>query len=375
MKPSKNSNILLNSLFMTLLITALLPALTSCKKKEEKAAEEAARPVKMMTVGAGTAGGATKYPGTVRAAQRVDLAFQVSGPLIELPVKEGQDMKKGQLIARIKPRDFETDLNKAKARSLEAQQQYDRYRELYIKKQVSKADFDKYKSQFDVAKAREKEARDALKDTYLRAPFTGVIAKRYVDNYTEVRAKEPIVSLQDISHVEILVDVPERIMVTIGGQSRTETVAYAEFAAAPGKLYPLTLKEYKTEADPQTQTYQVTVLMPQPKDLNILPGMTANVIQKSALESDKQEQASGPVIVPAAAVFPDETGVPHVWVVDRETMTVTRRKVASGDLTGADQMQITEGLQPGESIAVTGVTQLREGMKVSDLSTLEGYGK
>ena len=161
MKPSKNSNILLNSLFMTLLITALLPALTSCKKKEEKAAEEAARPVKMMTVGAGTAGGATKYPGTVRAAQRVDLAFQVSGPLIELPVKEGQDMKKGQLIARIKPRDFETDLNKAKARSLEAQQQYDRYRELYIKKQVSKADFDKYKSQFDVAKAREKEARDA----------------------------------------------------------------------------------------------------------------------------------------------------------------------------------------------------------------------
>ncbi|MCD2452269.1 biotin/lipoyl-binding protein [Methylicorpusculum oleiharenae] len=49
-------------------------------------------------------------PGTVRASDRVDLAFQVSGPLIELPVKEGQPVKKGDLLARIDPRDYETNL-------------------------------------------------------------------------------------------------------------------------------------------------------------------------------------------------------------------------------------------------------------------------
>lgn len=375
MKSRKNFRKPVTCLFIAFLAATLLPLMTSCKKKEEKPKEEVARPVKMMIVGAGMAGGATKYPGTVRAAQRVDLAFQVSGPLIELPVEESQDMKKGQLIARILPRDFETELSKTKAKSLEAEQQYNRYRELYIKKQVSKADFDKYKAQYDIAKAREKEARDALKDTYLRAPFTGVIAKRYVDNYKDVRAKEPIVSLQDISQIEILLDLPESVMVTLGKRKRTDTVAFAEFAAAPGKLYPATLKEYKTEADPQTQTYQVTLLMPQPKNLNVLPGMTANIIRKSAIEKDDQEKESGPVVIPAAAVFPDETGVPHVWVIDRTTMTVTRRKVRAGDLTGADSMQITEGLQSGETIAVTGVTQLREGMKVSDLSQLEGYGK
>ena len=355
MKPSEHCKKTLKSLLMILFIAVLMPVMTSCKKKEEKAAEEVARPVKMMTVGAGTAGGAMKYPGTVRASQRVDLAFQVSGPLIELPVKEGQDMKKGQLIARIKPRDFETDLTKAKARSLEAEQQYDRYRELYIKKQVSKADFDKYKSQYDVAKAREKEARDALKDTYLRAPFTGVIAKRYVDNFKEVRAKEPIVSLQDISHVEILVDVPERIMVTIGGQSRTETVAYAEFAAAPGKLYPLTLKEYKTEADPQTQTYQVTVLMPQPKDLNILPGMTA----RARIVIDPESAWS----VPATAAQADENGQPYVWKVEPSGMTVSRSPVKTGPFT-ADRVLLKSGVQEGDIVAISGVTSLREGMQV-----------
>lgn len=409
---------------LTVVLTVLV---TSCGKEEDQATKEVVRPVKTMTITPSGDVSARTYPGRVRASQRVDLAFQVSGPLIKLTVEEGQQVKKGQLLARIDPRDFETDLAKinsdigraranleamqvgarpedikileaeieaAKARLLNAEHQYKRYRDLYIRKQVSKADFDLHKSERDIAKAnlnttiqnlekgkagarkedieamqatirgleaKRKRSQDALDDTYLQAPFSGVIAKRYVENFEEVKAKQSIVSLDDISHVEILVDVPEIVVATIKG--KRSMVALAEFAAAPGKQYPLSLKEFSTRADPRTQTYQVTLQMRQPEGINILPGMTASVVQ----HRPKEEDDTGRFVIPAIAVFADEAGNSHAWVVDRDTMTVHRRKVTTGELTGTDSIQILDGLQSDEMIAISGVSRLREGMKVRHL--------
>jgi RND family efflux transporter MFP subunit len=349
---------------------ALLFFWSGCSKQEEEVVREVVRPVKLLTIQGNTTATRRTFPGRVRASQRVDLAFQVAGPLIELPVVEGQNVNKGQLIARILPRDFETELAKAKAKTLDAEQQYQRYRDLYIKKQVSKADFDKFKSEFDIARARQKETEDTLADTYLRAPFDGVIAKRYVENFEDVQAKQAIVSVQDISQVEILIDVPENVMITLK-QETNQRKADAEFTAAPGKHYPLSLKEYSTAADPRTQTYQVTLLMTQPKDITVRPGMTANVV--GTTESGQVAVIS--ITIPAAAVFADETGSSHVWVVNRETMTVHRRPVTTGSLAGTADISITNGLEPGETIAVTGVSQLRENMKISDLAEQEGYNR
>ena len=211
----KNSTKCIKQLLSAILAVALLFSWSGCSKQEEEVVREVVRPVKLLTIEGDTTSIRRTFPGRVRASQRVDLAFQVAGPLIELPVTEGQNVNKGQLLARILPRDFETELAKAKAKTLDAEQQYQRYRDLYIKKQVSKADFDKYKSEFDIARARQKETEDTLADTYLKAPFDGVIAKRYVENFEDVQAKQPIVSVQDISEVGILVDVPESIMITL----------------------------------------------------------------------------------------------------------------------------------------------------------------
>ncbi len=347
---------------MSLLIVGVMLLLTSCGKKEETAPREVLRPVKMMTIAAGDQVMKRTFPGRVSAAQNVDLSFKVSGPLIELPVNEGQVMKKGQIIARILPRDFQTAQAQAQARALEAEQQYQRYRDLFIQKQVSKADFDKYKSARDIAKAQEDDARHALEDTYLRAPFAGAVAKKFVDNFEDVRAKEPIVSLQDTSSIEIRINVPESVMASI--KEAGSGTAVAEFAAAPGKQYQLSLKEYSTAADPQTQTYRVTFLMPQPEDLTVLPGMTASVLGSRSVHTEATDR----IIIPAVAVFADEGGLPQVWVVDKETSEVKRRQVSTGNLTGTDSILITNGIEPGETIAVSGVSQLRQGMKVRPLN-------
>jgi RND family efflux transporter MFP subunit len=210
------------------------------------------------------------------------------------------------------------------------------------------------------------EAKNKLKYTYLRAPFDGVIARRYVDNFQEVRMKQPVVTLDDLSSVEILVDVPENLMAVIRAG---EAEGVAEFPSNPGKQYPVTLKEFATRADPTTQTYQVVLTMPAPDDIRVLPGMTASVSGKEAVRDTAAEH----IVIPAIAVFADESGKSNVWVVDPETMKVAERPVETGELTGSASIQILKGLNPGDQIAVTGVAQLREGMQVRDLKDLEGY--
>jgi len=343
----------------TVVAVAVVGLLFGCGKKDEPAPKEVVRPVKIITVAGGAETGPISLPGKTRASQRVDLSFKVSGPLVELPAEEGQEVKRGQLLARILPRDFQINLDQAKARAIEAERQYDRYKELYVRKQVSKAEFDRYKASRDVSAAQLEDAQNALKDTYLKAPFDGVVAKRYVENHQDVQAKQPIVFLQDISAIEILVDIPETLMVQI--REGREPQAVAKFAVAPDLTFPLKLKEFSTEADPQTQTYQVVMVMPRPEGINILPGMTATVegSRKSAPGDTTR------IVIPAIAVTEDSARQAFVWVLNEADMTVKKTAVRVGEMTGSDGIVILDGLRGGEKIVVSGVTKLQEGMKVS----------
>ncbi len=351
-------------LIRTIRLAVLLPmflvlAFSACSKEEVKEKRVVIKPVKLMTVKDTAATLRQGFPATVRAAKRAILSFKVSGPLVALPVDEGQHVKKGDLIAQIDKRDYQIALEEAQASFREAEQQFRRYKELYAKKQVSKADFDRYRAARDVARARMEDARNALLDTTLRAPFDGVIAKRYVENYQKVKAKDPIVNLQDISKIEILVDVPELVMAAI--RERGGGNAVVQFDSIPGKKFPLKLKEFSTEADPATQTYQVVFVMDQPSEANILPGMTASVTATSA------EAAGTPssfILIPAIAVLDAPGNHPYVWVYDAKEGVVHRREVKIGRLQGSSSIQILDGLKPGEQIVVAGVTKLTEGMKV-----------
>ncbi len=345
--------------FIALLMgLSLALMLCGCGKKEETVKKEVIRPVKIFTVTGGTDARSLTFPGKTRAHKRVELSFKVSGPLVELPVEEGQALKKGQLIARILPRDYKINLDQAKARSIEADRQYERYKELYIRKQVSKAEFDRYKASKDVARAKLEDAKNALKDTYLKAPFDGVIAKRHVENFEEVTAKQPIVFFQDISKIEVLVDVPENIMAQIRDKSVFSAVA--TFSIAPDKKFPLKLKEFSTEADPQTQTYQIVAVMAQPSGINVLPGMTATVMGTADIET----KTASKIVIPAIAVMEDAEEFAFVWRLEKEKMTVHKTRIKVAEMTGSSGITVLEGLKGGDRIVISGLTKLQEGMKV-----------
>lgn len=330
-----------------------------CKNKDEAPPPEVVKPVKLMTVQSGQEELSVSLPGRVRAARRSELSFKVSGPLSELPIVEGQLIKKGDLVAQILPRDFQTAVNEARARELAAEQQYRRYKDLYAKKQVSKADFDRYRAARDVARAQLDDASNALKDTTLLAPFDGVIAKRYVENFEKVQAKEPIAFLQHTDELEILIDVPELMIARF--RSDKNVNVNAEFDSIPGKSFPLTVKEFSTEADPATQTFQVVMLLKQPEEANILPGMTSKV---TSISDAAGESIASSIIIPAIAVLNDADGNNYVWLFDPDAGTVKKTKVQVSQLEGTDKISITEGLTGGENVVVTGVTKLRDGQKV-----------
>jgi RND family efflux transporter MFP subunit len=342
---------------VVLLTAALL--FFGCSKEEPAEQPEVIRPVKVMTVQAGTTVLSHSFPGTVRAARRSELSFKVSGPLVKLPVEEGQHVKKGDIVAQIQKRDFLTALDEAQARNLEAEKQFHRYKELYARKQVSRADYDRYRAARDVARAKLEDARNRLKDTSLKAPFDGIISKRFVENFQKVQAKEPIVNLQDITRIEVLVNVPELLMADL--KNRRGKDVTAAFETIPGKTFKLKIKEFSTQADPATQTYQVVMVMDQPAEANILPGMTAMV---TARVSEDAAAAVPAIVIPAIAVLDDPGNKPYVWLLDKNTSTARKVPVTIGRLEGSADIIVKEGLKGGETLIIAGITQLEEGMKV-----------
>ena len=367
---------LLSAFFLLAVISSILIA---CGKKAEEAPPEVIRPVKTATVSAGTEITGMTLPGTVRASQRVELAFkEVGGRLIELPIegREGQQVEQGELLARIDPKDFKTDLNRVQGRLKEAlaeldlaKAEFDRVKR--IQKQdagaVSGVDIDRKREAVNAMQGRIRalqaaveSAKNLLSYTNLKAPFAGVIAQRFVDNFQNVQPKQPILALEDVTQVEILIDVPENVVAVANSTEDEDIKAVAQFPTAPDKQYELQLKEYATRADAATQTYQVVLQMPQPEDLNIYPGMTATV----TLAAGSSATADSAIVIPAIAVVAKPDGTSFVWEINPDDMTVHQRKVKVGAVTGTENIRIVDGLEGGEKIAVAGVLKLQEGMKV-----------
>jgi len=340
----------------TLVFTALV--LTACDEPPPAAPAEVARPAQIVTVGATDLGSGLRFPGRVRAVKRAELAFDVAGKLVEFPVTEGQTLKAGQLIAALDPEAFQLQLSAAQAEYDKARADYKRVEKVWQETQaVARAEVDQKRTAMEVSRSRYAAARKEFEDTRLTAPFDGIVTRRYVENFQAVQAKEPVASLQDLAELEVVIHVPERIV-----QSAPRRVAgEAVFEGIPDRRFPVTLKSFSSEADPQTQTYEVVLSLTRPQGVTILPGMAAEVFP--AVSAAAGEQA---LLVPMKAVFAGPEGASRVWVVDPETSRVSQRPIQIGEVT-ADGAVVRDGLVPGERIVTAGVSHLRDAMLVRPL--------
>jgi RND family efflux transporter MFP subunit len=202
--------------------------------------------------------------------------------------------------------------------------------------------------------------KNQLDYTVLRAPFDGVVAAKYADNFQTVQAKQPIVRLLDVSKIEVTVQVPESLIVLA---PHVKSVS-CRFDALPGREFVGQPTKIGSEASQTTRTYPVTVAIDQPKDVQILPGMAAIV---RAEPPEGEVSAEEDLIVPPGALFTDETAQAgqqsYVWVVGEDGSKVARRAVTIGELTPVG-IAVTDGLKTGEWVVTAGVHSLREGQQV-----------
>ncbi|MBX9787076.1 MAG: efflux RND transporter periplasmic adaptor subunit [Alphaproteobacteria bacterium] len=301
------------------------------------------------------------FPGIVEASEKADLSFLVSGQLIEFSVKEGDQVEQGQVIAKLDPIDYEIAVAEAESRAAFARVDLERTKKLLEKQFASQQQYDANKAVDDVAQAKLLLAQQHLKDTQLVVPFSGEVAKKYVENFQNIQAKKPILRLQNRKIIDVKVQIPESLL--IRSDQLKNGIFKAEFETVSSLRYEAKVKEISTQANPETQSYSVTFTLANPKDLNVFPGMTAIIHTKFQFPKDTKEKI---YIIPISSVFSDEKGISYVWLILPSTHRLKKQEVQISRLVGEGVM-VTEGLSPGQDIVAAGAEFVKADMKVKPL--------
>jgi RND family efflux transporter MFP subunit len=368
----------MNKVTVAILAIIIPLAVTACAEKALP--EPPPKKVKAVKLGDISDLAERSLPGRARAAQQSNLSFRVSGPLIELPIAVGDKVSRGDLLARIDPTDYESRVASVKgqltsaiaARDL-AEAEFKRAADIKRKNPdlISDSEYDQRLGRRDTTRAQVvalesalKLAEDDLSYTYLLAPYDGVVAATYVENFENVLAKRPIARLLNTDAIEVVVDVPERQI----GYLPYLVSANVTFDAVPGIELDATVKEVGSEASTVTRTYPVTLIMDQPEDAEIRPGMAASVRLVGRLPEQAREIG---LSVPATALFNKGDEGTYVYVVDEASMTLVQKPVEVGVL--SDQgVLVKSGLSAGEWLVIAGVHSVSEGQQVRILDAGTG---
>lgn len=360
---------------------ALSVVLASCTHEEQP--ERRPTPVRIEAVRQAQTPGALRYSAAILPAQRVDLAFKVPGYIGEIArtrdasgrtriLQEGDRVRRGQVLARIRPADFEEHLKQARSQQAEvdaafaqAHQAFERARLLYERKSLTRPEYEAAKAAYDGVVARRDGARslvsaagNALSDSFLTAPMDGVVIKRLIEVGSLVGPGTPGFVVADTAAVKVLFGAPDIVVRRLSLQQpvsiATEAYANARFEGRITSLAPA--------ADPGSLVFDVEVTIPN-TDGRLKPGMVAS-LELAAEPGDAY------VTVPLPAVIRSKTNADGyaVYVIEEhEGLARARlRDVTLGDMIGNDVIA-TAGLRQGERIIVSGATIVMDGDPVEIL--------
>lgn len=297
-----------------------------------------------------------EFAGVVKEAQSVNLAFRVGGAIMRIHVIEGQQVRKGQLLAEMDPRDYALQLSATQAEYDKAMDEINRVKALYERQSVAEADYQKAKAGELLIQAHLKRANDQMADTKLYAPFDGYIQRINYRPGELVNIGMPVASIINVEHYHVGIEVPAALFVlrdrfcsvsctpTIG---RTEPIALDpighEVMANSNRLYPMTFR-----LNPRANR-------------SLVPGMEVKV--QVAYRPEAEQRMS----VPADALFYAD-GQAYVWTFSTTDSTIARTPVTPDRAATEGTIIINDGLCGNELIITAGVHSLSEGLKVRPIA-------
>ncbi|HCY84905.1 MAG TPA: hypothetical protein DHV36_07190 [Desulfobacteraceae bacterium] len=227
------------------------------------------------------------------------------------------------------------------------------------KKGARKEDLMAARAGIEELTARLAIARDQLNDTRLTAPFDGVVVKRIPDAHEMVRQGESVMMLDDLSRLEIPVDVPENhirsILALAHGKQKGSGRFTVRFLTTGDQVFPAELTEYSSRAHQATGTYEfVFSVTPAPEDL-VFPGMTAEVHVHAG------EKGKGSLAIPLQSLMGVAGNAAHVFRVDPVTRTAVRQPVVFESLAGGNEVAVISGLSGKDLVVAEGSAFIRQG--------------
>lgn len=331
-----------------MLLMVLCIALTNCGKKKEAAAEP--RPVLVQTVESGDGQNVTTYPGRTRASEEANVAFRVAGTLLKVTVKEGDRVRRGQVIARMDDRDYRVQLAAAEAEYTQIKAEAERVMALYADSVTTANNYDKARYGLQQITQKLQHCRDQVNDCLLRAPFDGYVRSVLHESHETVAAGMPIVSLFADGQTEVVINIPAS-----ENLRRSEFADFsAHFDVLPDEEFPLQLLNIAQQAN-TNQLYEVRLGL-KGRHPQITPGMSTLV------RLTYREQGENPIRVPLRAVMHEAEGPTTVFVYDKGHLR--RTNIELGRTHGDGTVEVTSGLKSGDQIVVAGVNTLSDGEAV-----------
>lgn len=361
---------------LSLLTPALLiAAVTACPKKEAPQAlppEVLYAPVIQQDVPVGI-----EAVGQTRGSEEVQVRPQIAGTLTAIDFKEGQPIKKGQLLYEIDDRTYRAtveqlqgQLEQAKARLLKADQDVARYTPLVEQKAVSQMELDNAKAAQLAGRGAVASAQGALRDaqtklSYCRisAPTDGIagISNKSVGNLVGPADPDALTTISKVDPIWVKISIPEAQYLEMATRQRErhargDTTTHAiQMVLADGSVFPHLgkLRALDARVDPTTGTVPIDITFPNP-DRILRAGQFARVISVS-------EVIKGALVIPQRAVQ-DLQGTSRVALIGAGD-TVQMKSIKTGQKAG-NMVVVTEGLAAGDRVVVEGLQRIKPGIVV-----------
>jgi RND family efflux transporter MFP subunit len=290
---------------------------------------------------------AFSYLGVFEPMHQNNIAAEGSGKLIELLVKEGDQVSKGQVLAKLDDELISLQIENAKLNIAQLKNDNLRFANLRKEQAVSSMEAEKMELALKSAEVQLKQLQKQLRGTKVLAPFSGVVTKKMADLGSMVMPGTPIVELTDISQLKLVISVPERDVLKFKKGQKVNVAVDAQNATISGSIYSISV-----QAD-ALHNFKVQVLVNNSNVNKILSGMYGNV----ALDNNSKVIA---LAVPRKALI-GSTKNPQIYVVRNGKAQLTSFSPGAAD---GYFLEVVSGLTSADEIVVKGQVNLEDGMNI-----------